>query len=147
MNTGHERVSPRAEVSAEALAAVAPLLQPGRHPIPGTAGYAVEAEHVGGGVLNAHVLAPDGRTCVIFSALRSREAADAYWPHWERLYLSLTDDLPGLRAADFAAPRPPSAVPWVSAITLYATPDEAYWIADFERCVAWAWLDSLPPRK
>lgn len=144
INTGHERDSPRSEVSAAALAAVRPLLRPGRRPVPGMAGYAL-AVAADGGALLATVYGPGDRPCVTFGVAADAGAAGPLWAALERQYLALTD-LPGLRAADFRAPRPPSGLPWVSAMTILATPDEAGWIADLERCVAWAWIDSLTPR-
>ena len=73
-----------------------------------------------------------------------RDAA-MLWQQLCSLYLNVTDQ-PGFRSVDFQPPAtdPPPA-PWLAAITLFGSPDEMQWIADFERCFAWAWIDSLPP--
>lgn len=76
-----------------------------------------------------------------FGVAEDDEAADALWPELESLYLRIAE-FPGLRSADFAAPRRPDRAPWCAAITILAGPDEACWIADFERCVAWAQIES-----
>lgn len=143
LNTGHSRVSPRSEVSDAAIAAVGPLLSEGRHAMPGPLrAYQVQTSLAGTGML-ASVYSPDGRPCVTFAVAPDADAAPNLWPAIESLYLRITEG-PVLRRADFAAPRQPATTPWCAAVTILATPDEAYWLADFERVVAWAQIARMP---
>lgn len=75
---------------------------------------------------------------VMFGLADSPESAAEIWTQLESLYLSLTDSGP-FAAVNFAAPKQPS-LPWCAAATIL--PDPAmHWLGDFERCIAWAWLE------
>jgi hypothetical protein len=57
-----------------------------------------------------------------------------------RLWSELQRPIPG---SSPAAGDPPRA-PWVAARlypTLALDPDAAVWLGDFERCLAWAWIE------
>lgn len=154
LNTGHTRVSPRAEVSDHAIAVIRPLLQIGVHALP-IAGYEVNvvdaltamifATATGavevpmpGPPVEAEISWP--RMCVNMSVAADDAAADRLWPLLEEHYLGVTE-CRGFRSADFASPKRPATTPWCAAFVVLATPDEAAWIADFERCLAWAWIE------
>lgn len=145
LNTGHSRVSPRQEVSDEAIRALADTLTPGRHPVPVLAGYEAEAA-VERRQIVVTVFAPGGRPLVLFGVAPDDDAAAELWPILERYYHALTE-MPGLRSADFAAARRPETTPWVAAITILPAAEEAYWLADYEKCLAWAFLLSLEERR
>jgi len=139
LNTDHTRHSPRSEVSDAAIAALTPLVVPGDHIIPGAPRYLCTTTTQGSALI---ATASQGqRPCVTMGVAPDAAAADAIWPHLQSAYLAACD-LPGLRSADFAAPHRPGKHPWCAAIVITATPDEALWLGDFERCLAWAWLTS-----
>ena len=141
LNTGHARTSPRGEVSDATIAALTPSLSPGRHPLPIPGGYEV-AVTADGAAMIATVYAPGDRPLATFGVAPDDDAADVVWPVLELHYHALTD-LPGLRSADFVAARRPDTTPWVAAIVILPTPAESAWLGDYERCLAWAWLESL----
>lgn len=123
VTTGHNRVSPRSEVGPEAIAACAPLLVAGEHEMPGFPGYAVRVRSVEGW-LTAIVFAPSGDCLVTMHVVRDQRALGAA--------LRLT-------GAKLAAPILSPAV----LVEVEPTNDSALaWLGDFERCLAWAWIES-----
>jgi hypothetical protein len=77
-------------------------------------------------------------TCgVANSELAEREI----WPALEKAYLWFTDR-PPMSQANWQAPHKPAQLPWLSVLLLGMPVDiiNAYWLADFARCLAWAWL-------
>ena len=144
LNTGHSRRSPRSEVAYATIAALDPLLSQGRHPLPIPGAYEAEVTPDGNGVM-VTVWSGDFPLAT-FGVAPDDESAVTLWPEIERLYLQLTDQAI-MRSADFEPPRRPSRTPWISAIVIGADPEAAYWIGDFERCFAWAWLEKLKPRE
>lgn len=137
LNTGHSRVSPRHEVTDQAIAASRAWLAPGDYRLP-IMGYrlVVPACHHGYGATVYRGETP----LVTFGAADSAEAAAEIWPPLEGMYLGLTDSGPFARA-DFRAPKMPDSLPWLAAVVTLAGPGED-WIGDMERCIAWAWLES-----
>lgn len=108
------------------------------HDLPGAHGY-----HCATTIADDAMLATvfhDRRPLVTFGVATNDAVAEELWPALESQYLQL-GDMPGIRAADFAAPARPLHVPWCAAMAIFATPEEALWIADFERCLAWAWIE------
>ena len=138
LNTGHSRNSPRSEVADEVILALAPLLRSGEHDLP-IEGYRAIITIDGGGLLASVFNGP--RPCITMAVAPDDAAADAVWGTIEKLYLQI-GDMPGFRTADFAAPQRPATTPWCAAFTAVPTAEEAYWIADFERCLAWAWIET-----
>ncbi len=140
-NTGHTRESPRDEVGPEAITLLRPLLTPGDHPLPRSIGdYRIKVTPIEAAVM-VTVFGPLNRPLVTFGVAANQESSATLWGALEQHYLTITE-LPILRSAGFKAPpRRPSRAPWLAAITIYATPDEAAWIADLERCFAWCWLE------
>lgn len=141
LNTGHRRVSPRSEVGDEIIPIMDRLLVAGTHSVPGTLGsrgYTIRVTLIEGALL---VTVSHGeRPLATWGVAADDAAADSLWPEVERAYLSITE-LPGIRAADFAAPQRPQTTPWIATMTILAEPVEAAWLADFERCLAWAWVE------
>lgn len=141
LNSGHVRESPRSEVDDAVVATLTPFTAPGQRLLPIPGDYVVRTDQAEGGGLLATVFAPGARPCITVGVAANDSEADVVWPHLEQLYLRVTD-LPGLRAADFEPPRRPVSTPWVVAVVIAAGPAEAYWMGDFERCLAWAYLES-----
>lgn len=140
INTGHTRESPRAEVGEDVLATLAHMLASGNHVMPGPPGYSCRVT-IDGGALLATV-SHGQRPCISFGVATDDASADMLWSTLEKHYHEITD-MPGIRSADFAVVKRPASTPWCAAITIMATPDEAYWMADFERCLAWAWIEAI----
>jgi len=138
LNSGHTRVSPRSEVGPGVVGQLLPLLAAGKHAMPGPPGYTLQSFREGG--YFATIWRGD-RPCISLAVAADESQADAIWPALEKHYLSITE-LRGIRSADFAAPRRPKSVPWCAACTILATPDEAEWMTDLERCLAWAWIEN-----
>lgn len=137
LSTGHTRRSPRAEVSSATIEWLNPwlsalLAEGGTQPLPepSLAAYSAAA-HIESGGLVMTVFC-DGDAIVTFGvAARSRQSAElwAYLCAGKPLLLSVP------------------AVPWC-AVALregYLNhPDASGWLGDFERCVAWTWLERKP---
>lgn len=141
LNTGHTRDSPRSEVSDSAIAAVQHILTRGEtHEIPGTTHVCGTATQGRGLICSVRDI--PGRPCVSFGVAFDEQSATGVWEALERLYLEISDK-PPIAGVGFAAPHQPTSLPWCAATVIFATPDEASWIADFERVVAWAWIEKM----
>lgn len=148
LSTGHTRRSNRDEVSGETMARVAPwlaaLVDAGnqmRLPVASLADYSGHAAVMDGGlIVTISGPAPSdgpmaGKAPPLVSmgvARRSRHGA-ALWPLMTGPVMPTA--LPGLQQPD---------EPW-AAVAIWPTmamyPDAALWLGDFERCIAWAWLE------
>lgn len=152
LHSGHTARAERSAVRDDVLALVAPWLMDAinsgkQHPLP-----VPELSHLScsaaadrGGLL-VTVFAPDGphvrgkpnsggsSQLVTFGvAQRSRQGAEL-WP----LMLANLDAAPEIK-------KPPE--PWIATAlhpALFARLEEASWLADFEQCVAWAWITRNP---
>lgn len=141
VNSGHSRHSPRSEVSDGALAACRSLLAPGAHAVPGIPGdYSLKVTESPAGTWFGTVFRSRWHPLVSIAVAASDYFATGLWQEIERQYLRVTE-MPGFRSADFAAPHQPESTPWCAVIVMLATPSEALWLGDFERCLAWAFLD------
>jgi hypothetical protein len=141
VNTGHGRLSPRHEVRDDTLPAVTPLLSPGDHPLPfelGREGWHLVVPTCPAGWLGTLYLRDVPMATVAVAATAADEAA--LWPALEALYLKVTDQGPPA-AADWRAPHQPPGLPWCAAVLVGPLGAAAAWIGDFERCIAWAWLE------
>lgn len=143
LNTGHTRVSPRAEVADDIIRLLRPLLSPGRHDTP-KEGYFVDVANSPGSafLFTALRATQQGQVPLLTCAVAAKPEHEEVWAELEKLYFKITE-LPGIRSADFKVPRKPEELPWLAALLVHATPEEALWLADFSRCLAWAWLESL----
>lgn len=139
LNTGHIRSSPRSELRDDVVQSMLHLLLPGKHelPVPGFNSLA----HINGTSLLVQVFSDD-LPAVTFAVAPDAQAASYLWPHLEKAYLHL-GDLPGFRTNDLESPRKPAHTPWVAAMTIFGSAEDWEWIADMERCVAWAWVEYL----
>lgn len=131
LNTGHNRHSPRDEVSQEALEACQELLSVGWHDVPGFDGYMLQVAHLepGQGMTATLWFGRGERPCLTFATCLTE------W-YCSQVYESLLDVTPAPH------PGPPPAAPCILVVVLTADPDEAFWAADFERCVAWAFAEA-----
>jgi hypothetical protein len=141
LNTNHTRTSPRDEVALDVLAAMQPLLQPGKH----------DLDQLNGAFAGYRLVVPVAPTGFVATLYRgavplltmgvatSDRDEEAIWPALEALYLKITE-LPLLRSAGFAAPARPASLPWLAVVLIapHLCPD---WAGDFERCLAWAYID------
>jgi hypothetical protein len=123
------------------LAVMPPLLQPGKHDLghlsAAFAGYRlVVPEAPCGFIATLYRGAVPLLTLGVATSARDEETV---WPALEALYLKITE-MPVLRSADFAAPSRPASLPWL-AVVLLAPHLCPSWAGDFERCLAWAYLD------
>lgn len=139
LNTGHSRVSPRAEVADHVIPLCRPLLAVGEHPIPNCAGYFLTVPVCQFGWAGTVRRGKD-RPLVTIGLADRVEAATEIWPQLEGLYLRLTDKRP-FAGIDFAAPKQPESLPWCAAITILPDP-AVHWLGDLERCLAWTWMET-----
>lgn len=150
LNTGHSHRSPRSDAGDEPLAVLVNYLDQvvkrgGRHPMPirALAHYSCMASVEDGGLLvtvyapsgphinGEHALGGSGHPVITLGvAQRSRQGRDL----WGRMVAQF-GAAPGLEKP---------AEPWC-AVALHPAHDAYFWetegwLADFERCVAWAWI-------
>ena len=118
------------------------MLQAGTHRLPDPlGGYQVKVTAAEGALLATVTEAESGRPLVSFGVAGDERTSKSLWPMVVRLYLNVMDT-PGFRAADAEAPPlHPPPTPWCAAAVILPTPGEALWVADFERVMAWAWLE------
>ena len=143
LTTGHDTRSQRGDVTDVTLAAVAPWLQSAiysgrQHALPGLPDYAAAVFVQDGGlVVTVYAHQPDiGQRLPLVTfgvAQRSR--------HGEALWALLVANF----KAHALAKRPRE--PWCAVAlhpTLAGDFGTTQWLADFERCVAWAWITRNP---
>jgi hypothetical protein len=133
LQTGYTRRSYRQDVSDGTIARLRPLVgADGEYAIPGIDGRRLWVTRTGR-LLLATVLA-DTAICTLAVADRS-VGADRLWEMIHEKTRAATDPA-----------RPPLA-PWCAARLepgFVSCTDETVWLADFERCLAWSFLESLP---
>lgn len=131
--TGHTRWSPREEVADDLMRLLVDHLALGlreRAPIPGQPAYVM------------HATADDGALVATVSM------ADGGVPVLSILTIPATHDAPAiLRAVRWTLTDLPTPGPWClvqiyPAGVLAMDPRDMDWIGDYERCLAWAWLES-----
>jgi hypothetical protein len=138
LNTGHTRASPRSEVGNEIITLMTPWLEPGEYDLPEQfPGHRVVVplcEH-GFGFTVYGGKAP----LVTCGVADTDQAAAEVWPALESMYLKITDRQP-FAGAGSQAPKMPVYLPWLSVVLVFPSP-AVEWLGDFERCLAWAWLE------
>lgn len=143
LNTGHSRVSTRSEVATQIVEMLRPMLKIGEHPIPNT-DCMVEVQ-TNDEMLTA-VIRPCGSQLDLVQITvvdGDQQRSDEVWQFVQSHYLEMTD-FGNLAAADFATPQQPSETPWCAIILTPLTGTDLAsrdWLGDFERCLAWAWLE------
>jgi hypothetical protein len=146
LTTGHSRRSPRSEVSDAAIDVCARLIagfaagqvsEP--QPIPGAPGYSVSGR-TGGRCMIATVWA-DGPPSELVVSIGVAEHERCGATIWRALHE--VSHLPTMTSPD-EQPR----APWCGVLiepAIVAHQDAARWLGDFERCLAWAWLERRSP--
>lgn len=131
LHTGHARVSPRSEVADHVLTIVAPMLAVGSHVVPGViGGYTLVVPRCERGWLGT-VYQADIPIAMIGVAANEHEA-DEIWAALTQVYAK------GRPWYGQPAIRPQA--PWC-AVALFIVAPAFDWLGDFERCLAWAWID------
>lgn len=125
VQTQHTRRSFRSEIAPDVLATVTGWLGSDLIALPG--GYRCVVMSRSESCLQAEVWTPhDIRLCVIGVAVRARCAV-----LWARLH------------GDAATkPAEPWCGVWLDPTGLIADPEAYHWLGDFERCLAWAFIDA-----
>ncbi|MCL2779619.1 MAG: hypothetical protein FWD73_16635 [Polyangiaceae bacterium] len=127
IETGHCRESPRSEVSDAVITALTPLLVSGTHKLPAPRGYQMRVT-VDGQQLAATALTPSGAPLV--TAVVAVDDAG----------------LSAVLRATGAHPAIPLRAPALL-VTIHPTialdAGASSWLGDWERCVAWAWIDRV----
>lgn len=133
LTTGHVRMSPRAEVADDTLAALRPIVA------------------IGGGTVHGMTIAlepaaPGGRAFALGWSPQPAVRCVLCWDsaHHDRWWTEALG-YAGVTLAAFAVqPVPWLAVALVPAAAIRCTRDQLCMLGDAERCVAWALLDALP---
>lgn len=127
IQTQHTRRSFRSEVAPDVLAAVTDWLARDAFDLPG--GYRCVVVYRSEKCLQAEVYTGSGvRLVVLGVAAHARCGA----PLWARL-----------EGAPEAKPAEPWCGVWLDPAGVAADPDAYQWLGDFERCLAWAFLESM----
>ena len=123
IGTGHLRASPRDEVTVD-LSLLADQLLPGEHPMPGFPGHSVRTTVAG---LTLACTAFQGPVPLV------------------TVFVCLDED--GLtEVLRLTGTRPPTPL-WLPAClvqvheTIMLAGESARWVGDWERCLAWAWVE------
>jgi hypothetical protein len=139
LNSGNVRTSPRSEVADHVIAAMAPFVLVGDHRLPGPLGdrYRLVVPAADAGFLAT--VFRDQLPLVTIAVAGTEADAHEMWPAIEGLYLSIYPD-PLARVA----PERPATLPWCAVVVVNAAQlgDAVRWLGDFERCLAWTWLES-----
>lgn len=139
LSTGHSRRSPRTEVGNDVIAWLRPWLDkllggtPLPLPEPSLDHYSASA-HIEQGGLVMTIYAGAAALVTMAVAARSRQSA----PLWAYMQAQHGPSGPGT---------PAPAAPWLAVALrpgLAQHADANEWLGDFERCVAWAWMERNP---
>ncbi|MBB4017406.1 hypothetical protein GGR16_002435 [Chelatococcus caeni] len=132
IDTGHSRRSPRDEIPEHVLRAMrvhlSRALEDGRDPVPTLAPYRLRATSHGG-FLVATVEDGDGMPLATLGVAPRSRGADKLW---RSLHKASAGDIGPMPDAPWLAVRidnPDLLIPAAS------------WLADYERCIAWAWIE------
>jgi hypothetical protein len=133
VTTGHARRSHRKEITPEALEIISTLLQQlesaqgQRVTVPGPSGYEISGR-VSGHCMTAKVFKRGSFDALVSIAIADRERCGA------ALWNEVGNN------------KPQPDAPWLAVRlegALTTDLDESAWLGDFERCLAWAFIDSL----
>lgn len=138
LNTRDSRVSPRDEVSPSVRAMLRPLLADGLHPLPGPLGYDLAITTIGAALIATVYRRNDNAPLVMIGVAADFSGSPELWAALVDLLASAP--AASVHGADAPLERP-TETPWCGAVVLFPTRREAEWLGDFERCLAWAWVD------
>lgn len=139
-NSGHSRISPRGEVRDDVIDAMVGLVVSGTHSLPGELGreWKLVVPETSAGLVAT--LFRGSAPVVTLGVAAAEEEAGCVWPALESFYLGLTDRGPHA-GFDWQVPTQPASLPWCAVIVTNPTEATASWVADFERCLAWTWIE------
>jgi len=135
LNTGHARITKRAEIDDSVIRKMKPLLVTGVHPLrkfhKEFRDYRVMVTSPKSTGMLATIYR--GKVPILMMGVAGEES------HAKEVWESLAETY------EFAlkehAPMRPKSTPWLGAAIL--RPDDAMdWLGDFERCLAWTWMES-----
>lgn len=126
ITTGHVRQSARSEVRDDVIERLAPLLQPGDHAMPGPFGDYRLRVTVDGSTLAATVITVTGVPLATTIVCIDQAGLDAA--------LRATGMIPAVEITL------PCALVEIHP-TLALDPGASDWLGDFEKCLAWTWLE------
>lgn len=148
LNTGHVRESPRLEVGPGIVEALRPLIDAGGGQIPGASPWRCNIER-GDGFATCNIFRGEESGAVLLGVAWDANSASALWECLETTYLSLGDAMGRAGILDESlsvATDQPKTVPWCAALILPGMAkvalSDAHWLGDFERCLAWALIES-----
>jgi hypothetical protein len=131
INTRHTRRSFRSEVEPDVLEMVAGWLASDLIKLPG--GYSCIVMYRSGHCLQAEVHTPGGVRLVVIGVASHARCGQSLWLRLE--------GLPGAKPAE------PWCAAWLDSAGQAADPTAYHWLGDFERCLAWAFLDSVAAKE
>lgn len=138
LNTGHSRISPRSEVGDDVIEFMQLFLESGDYDLhQNFPGWSLKTTNDAQGLLAT--LAFKNQPVVTIGVVSDDDEADVLWPMLESMYHNISE-LPLYRAADFAATKKPPSAPWC-AVVLVQPLLCTDWMGDFQRCLAWAWIE------
>ena len=142
LNTGHVCRSPRSKVRVGMVEKLRPFCRPGRHVLPDHRDWTMQlAGGLAGGLF--FTVFDAVQPAVSCGVAGNDGAADEIWPVLKGFYLDLTEKTP-ICEADWRLPQRPTATPWCARVVI--VPDAIYetldWLLDFERGIAWTWLET-----
>lgn len=146
VNTGDVYMSPRSEAGDRTVKLLTSATEIGTWELPGPfKDYVVATSPMptGCGPGFAVYRKPDIPLVVCAMAIKPSQHAPT-WKYVEHLYFKFTDT-PEVARMDWESPHEPTELPWLAAI-LTGLPEHiaeaAEWLGDFERCMAWAFIES-----
>ena len=143
LNTGHKRYAYRDEILDSVLDVSRYIIKPGDHkfPLDVLPDYLVATgDRLEGFAFTVFYKTEPLVTCAVAD---TPEGAESVWPDLEELYNTVTDS--GIHAKmDWKTAKQPNKLPWLSVAVVGSprlVPAAAEWLGDFERCLAWTWLE------
>jgi hypothetical protein len=146
LNTGHVSREPIQELAPGIRAQLRRLISSGGGMLPGPfAAFCVDI--CTGSGTSAFTLFRAKVPVVTCACAWESDQEQVTWYAIEKLYLELSDQVPGLMAAT-AAPERPGDLPWLAVILLpgigLCAREDIGWLGDFERCLAAELIRSSP---
>lgn len=141
LNTGSAANLPRIAAPPECLA----LVQTGGGPVPGFAPWRCVVTR-GPGAASFDLRRSDQEVAVLCIVCWSPRESQAAWQALEEVYLRIADAMSQAGWAELQMPERPEVFPWLGVILLpamfMAAQTDLSWMGNFERCLAWAIIES-----
>lgn len=126
-------------VGDETIKRLAPLMESGKHDVPGFADYFAQVTTHGRIMLCSVFHKPSSRPILTFGVCLESEDDAEVWKILEAHYKQIKG-LPVFSGLELDQITKPAKTPWLGSIIIFGYPEELSWIADFEKCMAWTWL-------